>query len=98
MAIADDPQKDDSIAENDQKPPHHEDTGPDTGDATEESAAAASIAPADDEAPVRLKSGIDLAEDRTAIRKAIITLALPALAEMILMTLVSMADLIRLPP
>ncbi len=60
----------------------------------EEVAAAISIPASDDEIEISLSADEVVAEDRSQIRKRIINLAMPALAEMTLMTLVSMADLI----
>lgn len=53
-----------------------------------------SIPSNEDEVEVRVPSTAEIPEDRAEIRKRIINLALPALAEMTLMTLVSMADMI----
>ncbi|MGE5578715.1 MAG: MATE family efflux transporter [Bacillota bacterium] len=68
------------------------DTAPD--DADGEVAASISVPSSEDEAEVRSSPTAEIPEDRTEIRKRIVNLALPALAEMTLMTLVSMADMI----
>ena len=67
---------------------------PNAADNGAEVAAAISIPASEDEIEVTLEPDEIVADDRKEIRKRIINLALPALAEMTLMTLVSMADMI----
>jgi len=64
------------------------------GDADGEVAASISVPSSDEEVQVRPAVTAEIPEDRTEIRRRIVNLALPALAEMTLMTLVSMADMI----
>ena len=68
-----------------------------TKDAAEngaEVAAAISEAVGEDDLEIRLAADETISDDRKEIRKRIVNLALPALVEMTLMTLVSMADMI----
>jgi hypothetical protein len=62
--------------------------------AAAEGAAGIRIPTRDDEVEVKLGPDLILGEDRASIRATIVRLALPTLAELVLMELVSMADLI----
>jgi putative MATE family efflux protein len=62
--------------------------------AAAEGAAGIRIPTRDDEVEVKLGPDLILGEDRASIRATIVRLALPTLAELVLMQLVSMADLI----
>ena len=64
------------------------------GGSSDELAAAVSLPASDEEVEIRLKPEVGLTDDRAQIRRRIVQLALPTLAEMTLMTLVSMADMI----
>lgn len=59
-----------------------------------EVAAAISVPSGEDEVEVHLSAQEALSDDRAQIRRRIVNLAMPALVEMTLMTLVSMADMI----